>query len=167
VFSAFPRRVRAAVSVLAVAAYALPPTLAALSVLSHSVSHLAEEAREQHRIANALGLTHPGSSQSEAGGDHSALYFFEAPSRTGTLVHSHGGVEHSHVGVVQALLVAADQSLDELSGAVAAPASLSAHVPPHASATWAVDFTIVSPNRSAALAIAPADIRPPVRPPRA
>lgn len=166
-FSAFPRWFRSTVSVLAVVAYALPPTLVALSVLSHSVSHLAEEAREQHRIASALGLTHSNGAHVGADADDPAIYSVDARTRTGTLVHTHGGVEHSHFGVVQAMLVAADQTQDELSGAVIAPASLSAHVPPQPSSTLALDLTTVSPNRSASVAVSPTSIRPPLRPPRA
>ena len=100
-----PRRLLAAVAALA---YALPLMLAAMSDAGHGAFHIIERVRDRRTEAAALGVAHLASE--------------------GAYTHTHDGVTHSHAGVVDALLLAADEAEGD-SDPVAPVVRLSPHAP--------------------------------------
>lgn len=108
-----------AVVVIVLVAYALPPSLGALSELSHGAFHLMERLQERQARAAAMGLVH----------------LSEQAREQSTFTHTHGGNTHSHAAPVDALLSASEHADDEQD--VAAPVvKLSAHAPAASVDAW-------------------------------
>lgn len=129
--SRIPRSIRAFASVLAVAAYALPATIGMVSALGHTASHLVDEAKEQHRVATSLGLTHGNTSEAAWTGARERGFLASAAAvATDAVVHTHGGSTHAHGGAVGDLMSASNSVDGQMSANQAAPTTLATHMPP-------------------------------------